>query len=290
MQTLVDMLVLSSLYALLGAAYVIVYRASRVLNLAQGELMMLGGYLFVTFAVSLGLGLVLGSVVALVVAAAVAALVYVMLIRPIAGRSVFIAVLVTVAVGIVVRAGAQLLWGTETKKPLNELGIANDAIRLGDGVIISTASAIQVLAAVVFIGGLLVALRFARTGIQMRGVAENVLLASQRGVKVNWVLALSWATAGVVGGLAGILYSADVQLTPQTADIGLKALAIPLLGGLTSVGGVIPAALVVGGLETLIAQNGDPLLARTVPFMVILAVLVVRPWGVFGTKEELSRV
>lgn len=288
-QVLADTIVLASLYAILGTGFVVVYRSSRVLNLAQGELMMLGGYLFFTLVASLGQGLVVSAIVAVLATGVVGALLYLVAIRPLAGQPVFTVVLLTVALAIVIRALSQLLWGTQTRNPLVHLEIENPAVRILDSSV-SVFSVAQVLAA----AGLLVAvwamMRYTRWGMQMRAMAESVLLASQRGVNVNVMLSLSWALAAALGGVAGVIYSANVQLAPNIADIGLRALAVPLMGGLSSLGGIIPAALIVGGLEALVAQYMDPLLARTVPFAVILAVIVVRPWGLFGTEEELERV
>jgi len=288
MQTALDALILSSLYALIGAGYVVIYRSSRVLNLALGDMMALGGFLFFGGA-TLGLGLVPSAAFAIAVSALTGALIYGGLIRPLSGRTVFSAVLITIAVGIVLRAVIQLIWGNEIRKPLAEFGLTNDMILIGDAGI-STIGLVQVLAAVAVIGGTLVALRWTRWGMQTRAVAESMLLASHRGVSVNVMLALSWAIAGGVAAVAGILYGLNVQLTGNMANIGLAALAVPLMAGLTSLGGVIPAAAVIGGLETVVAHHGDPLLAQTIPFLIILAVIVVRPWGLFGIEEELARV
>src|SRR5262249_20474416 len=138
--------------------------------------------------------------------------------------------------------------------------------------------------------GLFVFLRLSPLGIQMRAAGEKALLAAQRGINFQLLFALSWALAGFAGALAGILYANNVRLDPSLGVLGLKAFAVALVGGLDSLGGVIPGALLVAAVEVLSVRYGDPLLADVSPFLCLLAMLLVRPWGLFGTKEELERV
>src|SRR5436190_915346 len=202
-QALATTLVVASLYALLGAGYVLVYRASRVLNLAQGDLLTLGGYfLFATAATFPG-----APVLALPLAAA-----------------------------------------------------------------------------------LFVFLKVSPLGIRMRAAGERALLASQRGINFHGVFALSWALSAFAGGLAGMIYSSNVRLEPSLGILGLRAFAVALVGGLDSLGGVVPAALLVAAVEVASVRWGNPLLSDVSPFLCLLVMLLVRPWGLFGTKEELERV
>src|SRR6266850_2303239 len=224
-QVLATTLVVASLYALLAAGYVLVYRASRVLNLAQGDMLTLGGYLLFAVAANVGGGPVLAIPAAAALAALTGFLIYLVLMRPMAGHPVFAAVLVTVTLGIL-----------------------------------------------------------------MRAAGERALLASQRGIDFHRLFALAWALAALSGALAGILYSSNVRLEPSLDVLGLKAFAVALVGGLDSLGGVIPAAILVALIEVLTVRYGNPLLSDVSPFLCLLAMLLVRPWGLFGTKEELERV
>jgi branched-chain amino acid transport system permease protein len=124
----------------------------------------------------------------------------------------------------------------------------------------------------------------------MRAAGERPLLAAQRGINFQALFALSWALASLTGGLAGMLYASNVRLDPSVGVVGLKAFAVALVGGLDSVGGVAPAALVIAAVEVLTVLYGNPLLADVSPFICLLAMLLVRPWGIAGTREELERV
>src|SRR5919198_169794 len=241
-QALATTVVVASLYALLGAGYVLVYRASRVLNLAQGDLLTLGGYwLFAAAATFPG-----APAVAVPLAAALSALtgvlVYIALMRPMAGHPIFAAVLVMVG------------------------------------------------AAVVLFAALFVFLKVSPLGIRMRAAGERALLASQRGIDFHGVFALSWGLAAFAGGLAGMIYSSNVRLEPSIGILGLRAFGVALVGGLDSLGGVIPAALLVAAVEVASVRYGNALLSDVSPFVCLLVALLIRPWGLFGTKEELERV
>jgi len=289
-QVLATTLVVASLYALLGAGYVLVYRASRVLNLAQGDLLTLGGYLL--FAVTATVGAVPAVAVPLAIAlsALTGFVIYQVLIRPMAGHPVFAAVLVTVTLGILLRAGIVLVFTDRIRHPLPMLGWSNPPIALPGGTVVSAFDLATFATAVVVFGALFAFLRCSPIGIQMRAAGERALLASQRGINFQFVFALAWALAALCGGLAGMLYACNVRLEPSLDVLGLKAFAVALVGGLDSLAGVIPAALIVAGIEVLSVRYGDPLLSDVSPFLCLLAMLLIRPWGLLGTREELDRV
>jgi len=289
-QVLATTLVVASLYALLAAGYVLVYRASRVLNLAQGDMLTLGGYLLFAVAANEGGGPVLAIPAAAALAALTGFLIYLVLMRPMAGHPVFAAVLVTVTLGILLRAAIVLVFTDQIRHPAQLLGVGNPPRRLPGGAVVSTFDVLTVLTAAALFAGLFLFLRLSLLGIQMRAAGERALLASQRGIDFHRLFALAWALAALSGALAGILYSSNVRLEPSLDVLGLKAFAVALVGGLDSLGGVIPAAILVALIEVLTVRYGNPLLSDVSPFLCLLAMLLLRPWGLFGTKEELERV
>jgi branched-chain amino acid transport system permease protein len=289
-QAAASIVVLGSLYALLAIGYVLVYRASRVLNLAQGDLMTFGGYALFAAATTVSAAPALAIGLALVASAVVGFLLYALLMTRMAGHPVFAAVLVTVSVGILVRVAVVLTFTDQIRHPLTALGLSNRPLALGAGVAISRIDALTVLVAVATIGGLLLGLRRSRIGMQMRAAGERALLAAQRGIDFQWLFALSWALASFTAGIAGMLYGSNVRLDPGLGVLGLKAFSVALVGGLDSLGGVVPAALLVAAVEVLTVRYGDPLLAEVSPFLCLLAMLLLRPWGFAGTREELERV
>ncbi len=290
MQVVATTVVIASLYALLGAGYVLVYRASRVLNLAQGDMLTLGGYLLFAVTAAVGGAPALAIPLAAVLSALAGLLIYRLLMRPMAGHPIFAAVLVTVTLGILLRAAIVLVFTDRIRHPLPMLGLTNPPRRLPGGAVVSTFDLLTVATAAALFVALFLFLRLSPLGIQMRAAGEKALLASQRGIDFHRVFALSWALAAFAGGLAGILYANNVRLEPSLDVLGLKAFAVALVGGLDSLAGVIPAALLVAAVEVLSVRYGDPLLSDVSPFLCLLAMLLVRPWGLFGTKEELERV
>lgn len=290
MQTLVNIAVLASIYALIACGYVVVYRTSRVLSLAHGELMMLGAFgLWVTIAMFDGVPLV-AVLTALLIAAIVGVVVYAALMRRMTGEAVLAAVLATIALGILLRGLAVLIWGPSERHPLAALGWDNPVFELPAGARISAIDATLVGAAVLCYAGLFVFLRFSPWGIRMRAAGQSPLLAAQRGISLHVIYALAWSLATLTGGTAGMLLALNTALDQTMVVIGLKAFPAALVGGLDSLAGAILGALIIATAEVLVIQFVSPLLADVVPFIVLLAMLIVRPWGLFGTREELDRV
>jgi branched-chain amino acid transport system permease protein len=138
--------------------------------------------------------------------------------------------------------------------------------------------------------GLFVFLRFGRWGMRMRAAGQNPLLAAQRGINLHAVYALAWGISTLTGSIAGMLIALDSGLSSTMTIIGLKAFPAALVGGLDSLGGALIGSLIVAGAEILLIYYVDPLLSDVVPFLVLIVMLVLRPWGLFGTREELDRV
>ena len=290
MQLAVNIIVLSAIYALIACGYVLIYRVSRVLNLAHGELMMLGAYLLLATASSFGGHPFIAIGAAVLLSLAVGVMVYLFLMRKMTGEMVLAAVLTTVALGILLRGLMVLIWSAQQQYPGQALGFSNPALVLPGGARISTFAAILVASTVFIYGALFVFLRFGRWGVRMRAAGQNPLLAAQRGINLHAVYALAWGLSTLTGSIAGMLIALDSGLTNTMVIIGLKAFPAALVGGLDSLAGALLGALVIGAAEVLSIQYIDPLLSDVIPFVVLILMLVVRPWGLFGTREELDRV
>ena len=290
MQLIVNITVLAAIYALLACGYVLIYRVSRVLNMAHGEIAMLGAYLLYTTA-SLFVGNPFTAIaVAVVMSLTVGVLVYVLLMRKMTGEMVLAAILTTIAIGILLRGLIVLIWSAAQQHPLEALHFSNPSIGLFGGARISACAALMVVMTAVVYGGLFAFLRFGRWGVRMRAAGQNPLLAAQRGVNLNAVYALAWALSSLSGSIAGMLIALDSGLDQTRVVIGLKAFAPALVGGLDSLLGALVGSLIVAAAEVLAIHYIDPLLSDVVPFLVLIAMLIVRPWGLFGTREELDRV
>ena len=290
MQLLVNILFLSSIYALIACGYVLIYRVSRVLNLAHGELMMVGSYLLLTTAWMFAGSPVTAIASAVALSLTVGVLVYVFLMRKMTGEMVLAAVLTTVALGILLRGLMVLIWSAQQQYPAQALGFSNPALALPGGARISLFAAILIGVTIVTYAALFTFLRFGAWGVRMRAAGQNPLLAAQRGINLHAIYALAWGLSTLTGALAGMLISLDSGLTGSMVIIGLKAFPAALVGGLDSLVGAIVGALIIGICEVLAIQYIDPLLSDVIPFIVLIAFLIVRPWGLFGTREELDRV
>jgi len=289
-QLAVNIVVLASIYALISCGYVLIYRVSRVLSLAHGELMLLGAYgLYMTASLFSGSPL-LAVAVSAGLAGMIGLLVYVLLMRRMTGESVLAAVLVTIALGILVRGLTVLIWSTQEQHPLDLLGWRNASLAIGESARVSAVGlAFVVLTAAVY-GGLYLFLSHTHWGIRMRAAGQNPLLAAQRGINLHGVYALAWAIATFTGGVAGMLIACGNALDQTMVTIGLKAFPAALVGGLDSLLGALAGSLIVAAAEVLLIYYVDPLLSEVVPFAVLIAMLIVRPWGLFGSREELDRV
>ena len=143
---------------------------------------------------------------------------------------------------------------------------------------------------VVVYGGLFAFLRFGRWGVRMRAAGQNPLLAAQRGINLHAIYALAWGLSTLTGSIAGMLIALDSGLDQTMVVIGLKAFPAGAGRRPRQPVGALIGSLIVAGAEVLAIHYIDPLLSDVVPFLVLIAMLIVRPWGLFGTREELDRV
>lgn len=290
LQLLVNIAVLAAIYALISCGYVLVYRVSRVLNLAHGELMMVGSYLLLVTAWSFAWSPQAALASAMVLSLLTGVLVYVFLMRRMTGEMVLAAVLTTVALGTLLRGLVILVFSAQQQYPGQVLDLANPAIEIVAGARISTWGLAIVLATVVVYALLFAFLRWGRWGVRMRAAGQSPLLAAQRGINLHAIYALAWGLSTFTGALAGMLISLDSGLNQTMVLIGLKAFPAALVGGLDSLVGALVGSLIVASAEILLIHYVDPLLSDVVPFLVLIAMLILRPWGLFGTREELDRV
>lgn len=283
LQILIGALVPASLYALVGVGFVTVYRSSRVLNFAQGQMTLLGAYIF--FAISAWLsheGLAL--VVALVVAGAIGALIYAAFIRPVTGEGPVIVVMLTIVIGTLIGGIFTLIWGSGVRYLHNPL--PTRGIRLPDHAVTSISDLTTIAVTVGVIGGFALIVRYTGLGIMMRASAENSALASGLGVSINRVVAISWSFAMLTATLAGIAYGLRTSLDPSLITLGLTTFPAILLGGLDSIGGVLVGAFILALLQGAVASAAGGEWTSPVAYLLLLGVLVIRPTGLFGSEPQ----
>jgi branched-chain amino acid transport system permease protein len=287
MEFAATVVILTCTYALLAAGVVILYKAARVVNFAHGELAIVGGYVFYSVSVLGSDSLWLAIAGALVFSIIMGVTIYMSMLRRLVGEPLHVTILITIGIGIVLKSAILIIWRAE--RLTIDVGVA-PALRLSGGASLSYMDLASVAVTVLFFLALYLFLTFTRMGIQFRGTAENALLASQRGVNVDFVLALAWIIAVIAASLSGVFFGSRAFLSTESVTIGLAGLIAALVGGLDSLRGAVAGAFIVAGTQYLTVRLIDPVLSETVPFLLLLLVMSIRPWGLFGTLEELDRV
>jgi branched-chain amino acid transport system permease protein len=272
------------IYALIAIGFVIILKCSEVFNIAQGHFVLIGGYLGYTFLVPLGLPIWAALGMAIATAIIMGLAIERLTLRPLLGEPVLAVVMVTIALSTILGGLATLLWGAEYKAYHGLL----PTITLKIGTIsIPSESLIGLIVSVMCVGLLMLLFRYTKIGLAMRATAEDLHVVQSLGIKATTVYAVSWVIASVVGVIGGILLGGVSGANMELAEIGLKAFAVVLLGGVNSIGGAIVAGIILGMLENVAAGYLDPLLpggglAKVFPFIVMIIVLIFRPYGLFG--------
>jgi branched-chain amino acid transport system permease protein len=284
LQLVVTGFTLGMIYALIAIGFVIILKCSEAFNIAQGHFVMIGGYLGYTFLVVFHLPIGISLLLAIVTAIIMGLLIERLTLRPLLGQPVLAVVMMTIALASVLEGLATLIWGGEYKTYHGVLPTV--ALKLGK-ISIPSESLIGLIVSIIVVVLLLLFFRYTKMGLAMRATAEDLQVVQSTGIKATTVYALSWVIACVVGVIGGILLGGVSGVMIPMAEIGLKAFAVVLLGGVNSIGGAIFAGIILGVLENVAAGYLDPLLPRgglanVFPFIVMIIVLIFRPYGLFG--------
>jgi branched-chain amino acid transport system permease protein len=278
------------MYSLIAMGFVLVYKATDAINFAQGEFVMIAG-----FVVAVALG-VYGAPLWLAVAVGLAGMVGFgfglerVMLRPLIGRPVVAVIMATIGLAAVLRGVGPLTWGAETRSL--PLPISDEPFVWGPLFI----PPIQLLGAVV---SLLFLAAFgwfflrSRKGIAMRAVADSQQVAMAMGINVERYFALAWAMTGVVSALGGIIWGSLIGVDVHLALVGFKVFPVVILGGLDSIPGAIVGGLIIGIVENVAAGYIDPYVGGGtkdfVPYVLMIVALMVRPYGIFG-KQIIERI
>lgn len=278
-------LLLAALYALAALAWVAIFQATGVLNLATGSFILLGPYFVLGLTTQYGVALAVALPIALCLAGAAAVVSYQSMLRPLAGRPILAPIIVTLGVSIALNALVQIVWGPAPRAITspNALGV----LHLDSGRQVPLLNIVIIVVSFAFVLAVLLVSRFTRLGILMRASAENSLRAEQLGIGIHRMASIGWGIAGVAAALTGLTYSLESFMSPDLALLGVKGLAPAMLGGFQSPGGAILGALVVAFLETGAVSVLGGTVREVVPFVVLLAILLVRPQGLFGKPTYL---
>ena len=280
-QQVVSGTAIGCVYALVALGFVLIFKATEVVNFAQGELMMIGAFLAFTFIVVLGMNFWIGGLLAVVVTALFGGVLDRTVMRPMVGQPVFAIVMVTIGIGFAIRATVSMIpgWGVDTY--FLETPFFGKVVRLGELVISQDHLAIIILT-VLLVAVLFLFFRYTRLGVAMQATSQNQLAAYYMGIPVKNVFSMIWAISAAVAAFAGLLLAPIAFIHVNMGLLGIKAFPAAVLGGFGSLPGAIVGGLIIGIVEVLSGFYLPEGFKDIAAYVVLLAVLIVRPEGLFG--------
>lgn len=279
-------LAMGGLYALIALGFVIIYKATRVINFAIGEIMMFAAYLFLAFAGGMELSAWIALPLAVIGGSLLGGVIEKTMIRPMLGESPISVVMVTIGIASILVGLVEFIWTADPQ--LLPSFLPREPVFIGPLYLAPK------IAYGFLIGGALLIIyllyfRFSRGGVALRATASDQAAAYSMGINVRRVFSMAWVFGSLAASLAGVLVAATGGLSPQFGIIGLSVLVVVIVGGLDSILGALVAGVFIGWLETVAGAylGGEYRMPAT--FLVLAVILVIRPYGLFGT-HEIERV
>lgn len=276
---------IGQLYALLALGFVVIYRASKVFNFAQGELMLVGAFTLWTLVMASGLPTAVAVPLAFAASLAYGVIIERLFFSRLIGESVFSMVMVTIGLVILIRGLILVIWGPMDRQFPALLPTA--PIILGD-LILPTALTIGAAMTAILATVLWWFFNRSRFGLTLTAVAEDPATAISMGISVKRATTLAWMMGAAISTLGAIVYLNGRSLTLVSAEIGLAALPVALFAGLESIFGLLLAGAIMGVLQSLVSAYVDPVIGGSastiVPYVFMLFMLFVRPTGLFGWR------
>ena len=286
LQLLISGIANGCIYGLLALGFVLIYKASEAVNFAQGDMLMLGAFLGISF-INTGYAdfpFLIGLTLAAVVLGVFGYLLDRLVLRGIFGQPQFAMVILTIALGFLLRFFAGVIWGHD---PISlETPFAGKTLSFG-GLVISQVDALIILATVALTTSLYFFFARTRLGVAMQASSQNQMAAYYMGIPVKKVNAIVWALSGVLAAIAGVLFAAKGAVEPSIGLLfGIKAFAAAVIGGLGSLPGALAGGLLVGIVEPFAGRYLPSGLGQIAPYVLMLLVLILRPGGLFAQISQ----
>ena len=284
LQLMVNGVSLGFLYALSALGFVMIFKSSSVLNLAHGELLAIGAFLFLVLSTWAKLPIVLSFALTLLGTFLLGFIVERLFLRPLIGENLIEVIMMTLGLGIMFRGLLLFIFGGDIKVYPHFLP---EALNLQYGPIeIPSVNVAAFIIGIVFLIIFGFFFKYSSQGIYMRSVADNQSAAMSLGVHVRRVFALSWAIAALVAAMSGIVLGILNGISVHDLSrVGLKVFPVVILGGLDSIGGAILGGVIIGLLETFTGGYISTSLREIIPYIVLIVILMVKPYGLFGLVE-----
>lgn len=283
-------LLVGLMYSLVAVGFVLIYKATSIMNFAQGDLVMFAGY---AAAVMLGMKGMPIWLMVIILCAGMVLLGFILergILRPMIGQPLVSVIMVTIGLSFVLQGLVAIIWGGSTRELPLPVPIAPYIV---GPVLISPINLLAAMIAVLFLIAFGLFFRRSRMGVAMRAVADDQQAAMVVGIRVPRVFALSWAIAGLAAAAGGIIWGNMLGADTLLALVGLKVFPVVILGGLDSIGGAIVGGLIIGAVESVASGYFDPYVGGGtkdfIPYVLMILVLFIKPHGFFG-HETIERV
>jgi branched-chain amino acid transport system permease protein len=287
MQLLLNGLIVGALYGVVAMSFVLIYKASQVVNFAQGEFLLIGAWACWWLLTRFQIPFIWGFLITLAFMMAFGILLQVVVLRPLIGEPVISVIMVTIGLSIFFQALMKWMFGVFAQ-PFPPVFTTRSVLILG--LEVQTVYVMSTVVSVLIMGGFAWFFKFSRMGLAMRATAFNQQVAQSLGISIRQVFALSWGIAAMVSTVAGVVVGMVNGVSSALSVFGIKVFPAVILGGLDSIIGGVLGGLIIGVLENL-AHFVDTQwlkwgnLYEIAPFYILIVILMIRPYGLFGTKD-----
>ncbi len=288
LQLVISGLVIGSIYSAVALGFVIIYKATRVVNFAQGELLMVGAYVCYAFLVQMHLPFGVALLLTIGFSMALAMIIERLILRPMIGEPIISIIMVTIGLSLVLRSAVSVVWGTDILVYEPKL-FPQETISLA-GVPVSLEFIWCFVLSIFLLAVFSVFFKYSKAGVAMRATAFNQQVAQSMGISVKYIFALSWVISAVVSGIGGVLIGNINGINNTLYHFGLKVFPATILGGLDSILGAALGGMIIGVLENLSdglcnTYFGLSGVKEVAPYIILVVILMIKPYGLFGTKE-----
>jgi branched-chain amino acid transport system permease protein len=288
LQLVISGLVIGSIYSAVALGFTIIYKATRVVNFAQGELLMVGAYVCYAFVVQMGVPFWAALLLTVIFAMVLAFLIERLILRPMIGEPIISIIMVTIGLSLIMRSLVTAVWGNDILVYEPKL-FPQDMVTIA-GVPISQEFVWCFVLSMVLLAVFSAFFKFSKAGVAMRATAFNQQVAQSMGISVKHIFALSWIISAVVSGIGGVLIGNINGINSSLYHFGLKVFPATILGGLDSILGAALGGLIIGLLENLsdgLCKSYLDLsgVKEVAPYVILVIILMIKPYGLFGTKE-----
>ncbi|MBU2513346.1 branched-chain amino acid ABC transporter permease [bacterium] len=270
-------------YGLIALGFVLIYKATEIVNFAQGDLMMLGGFSAVTFIGIFGMSYWLGFIFAVLAMGIFGYLLDKFVIRAIIGEPQFAVVILTISLGFIFRAVAGAIWGVDILSL--ETPFSGEMLNV-EGLVISMDNVIVIIGTLLLSVVLFLFFKYSNLGIAIQASSQNQLAAYYMGIPVKKIFSLIWAISAMVAGVAGTLMAPISLVSPEMGFIGIKAFAAAVIGGFGSLPGALLGGLIIGSSEQLAGAYLPGGFQEIAAYLIMFLVLTVKPQGLFAQIHQ----